>query len=106
MNSLRVDCPTGQGSCRTSVDVIVANIGAGDSGPSKLRVTIDPNQSQSTLTDVPTMPAGAAQTFGVTFPAGNNCFDPDCTVCAVADDAGEVDESDETNNQMCKTRGG
>ena len=106
MNSIRIDCPSGQGSCRTEVELTVANTGLAGSGPSKLRVTIDPRQSQSVLENVPAIPAGGMKTLRVTFPPGRNCFDPDCTVCAIADATTDVAESDETNNALCRTRGG
>jgi|GEM_PF-1949576 len=106
MNTLQVDCPSGQGSCRTRVDVTVANIGGVNAGQSELRVTIDPNQSLGVTAAVPELAAGGTSRLKITFPPADNCFDPNCTVCAVADHEANLEESDETNNQMCRTRGG
>jgi len=105
--TLDVECPGGGGTCVTTVDVTVANIGAGDAGAFNTRVVLDPAQSVIVNEAFPGgLPAGASQTFTVTTPPGGNCFDPDCTVCARADDKDEVAESEEGNNQLCRTRPG
>ncbi len=96
-----VSCPTGGGSCVTKVDVTVANIGGAAAGPFKLRVVLDPAGAVVVIANSPGLGAGASQTFSIVTPPGGNCYDPDCTICATADSAAEVGESDETNNQKC-----
>jgi len=99
-----VECPTGAGSCVTTVDVTVENIGAGFAGVFNVRVTFDPAQSVVVNRAVPGLAAGASTTFTVASPPGGNCFDPDCTVSVLVDDANEVPESNETNNEDSQTR--
>lgn len=107
LDSLKVDCPYGAGSCVTSVHVTVANIGADNAGAFTTRVVIDPAQSVVVDKAFPGgLAAGESQTFNITTPAGGNCFDPDCTVCAKVDIADDVSETNEGNNEMCKTKGG
>lgn len=96
-----VNCPTGGGSCVTKVDITVSNVGAAAAGPYKLRVVLDPSSSVVVIANSAGLAAGASQVFSIVTPPGGNCYDPDCTVCATADSAGEVGESDETNNQKC-----
>ena len=99
----QVSCPGGGGTCVTQVEVTVANVGAADAGPFNTRVLLDPGQSVTVDHALPGLGAGDSQTFPVSTPRGGNCFDPDCTICATADDQGQVDESDEGNNQLCET---
>jgi hypothetical protein len=106
IGNLTVRCPNGQGSCRHRVPVTVSNIGAADAGPFTVRTNLDPGQSQQVTQSFPGLAAGASQTFNVDTPAGDNCFDPDCLVCALADSGMTVAESDETNNQLCEERQG
>lgn len=105
LSNLRVDCPQGGGSCVTTVPVTVANIGAANAGPFRVRVTFDPAQSVVVLEDLPGgLAAGAAHTFIAKTPPGRNCFDPDCQICALADSDGVVAESNEANNEPCRQR--
>ena len=99
----QVSCPGGGGTCVTTVEVTVANIGAAAAGAFNTRVTLDPGQTVAVDHPLPGLAAGASQSFTITTLRGGNCFDPDCTVCATADDKAQVDESDETNNQLCET---
>jgi len=99
-----VECPTGVGSCVTTVEITVENIGAGFAGVFNVRVTFDPAQSVVVNRAVPGLAAGAATTFTVVSPPGGNCFDPDCTVTVLVDDANVVPESNETNNEDSETR--
>lgn len=99
-----VECPTGAGSCVTTVEITVENIGAGFAGVFNVRVTFDPAQSVVVNRAVPGLAAGASTTFIVASPAGGNCFDPDCTVSVLVDDADVVPESNETNNEDSQTR--
>lgn len=74
--SLKVSCPTGGGSCVTTVKVTIANIGTGGAGQFKTEVLLDPNLSVSVTDDTPAgLPAGGAKTFEVITPPGGNCFD-------------------------------
>ena len=90
----------------TTVEVTVANVGAADAGAFNTRVTLDPGQTVMVDQALPGLTAGASQSFTIMTPPGGNCFDPDCTICATADDKAQVDESDETNNQLCETTPG
>ena len=101
-----VECPGGGGTCTTQVEVTLANAGTADATAFNTRLTLDPAQGVTVDQQLPGLAKGATQSFTVTTPAGGNCFDPDCTLCATADDKTEVDESDETNNQRCETTPG
>ena len=106
--SIDVDCPTGAGSCVTTVTFKIENIGAGvASAPFNVRITLDPAQSvvvnQAVASD---MAPGDTRTFTISTPPGGNCFDPDCTVCVEVDSGGAVSESNETNNLLCVTKQG
>lgn len=103
MNSLQIDCV--KGTCRTRVNVSVENIGAAAAGAFETRVKIDPQQSVFVDSALPGLAPGAAETLTVTFPPGRSCFDPDCTICAVADHDNKVEETDESNNGLCRTKG-
>jgi hypothetical protein len=106
MQELRVRCPNGQGSCVATVPVTVSNIGAADAGAFRVRTSFDPGQSQQVFEALTGLAAGASQTFPATTPAGDNCFDPDCRVCAFADVDTVVAETNETNNELCEERQG
>jgi len=106
-SSIRVSCPTGQGSCVTRVNVTVANVGSGTATGFTTRIMLDPQQSVVVNDDTPGgLNPGATKTIDVETPPGGNCFDPDCTVCAIVDSLNEVDETDETNNSLCRRRPG
>ena len=105
--TLQVTCPQGAGSCITTAKVSIANIGSEDAGKFVVKSTLDPAQSIVIPADLPDgVAAGASTTIDVKTGPGGNCFDPNCTVCAVADSEGEITEADETNNKMCVTKGG
>jgi hypothetical protein len=107
LGSLKVDCPTGAGSCITQVDFTVANVGTADAGPFRVLSAFDPAQGTAVDTNVAGgLAAGAAQTLTATTTPGGNCFDPDCTICVTVDHTGSVPESDEGNNMLCATRQG
>lgn len=99
----RVSCPGGGGTCVTRVEVTVANVGAAAAGPFKLQVVLDPAASVVVTVDSTGLAAGASQSFAIITPPGGNCYDPDCSICATADSAAEVPESDETNNTLCNS---
>jgi hypothetical protein len=104
MGSLTVSCPGGGGTCVTTVKATIANIGTGNAGPFTTKAILDPAQTVVVSTPFGGFLAGAPPIpFTVTTPPGGNCFDPDCTVCVTVDDGNTVDESNEGNNQMCKT---
>lgn len=101
LENLRIDCPNGQGSCIISVPVTVQNIGAGGVGPFQVRTSFDPRQTQQVFEMVPGLGAGESLTFDANAGPGDNCFDPDCRICALADVDMSVAETDETNNELC-----
>jgi hypothetical protein len=102
IDNLRNRCPQGQGSCVAVVPVTVANIGAADAGPFRVRVTFDPNQSVVVYRNFPGLAMGASQTFVAQTPPSDNCYDPNCLICAFADSDDAVTESDEANNELCR----
>ena len=107
MDTLRVDCSSASGGCVSRVDVKIANIAPVQAGPFATETTLDPSQSVVVTRQSPGgLAAGASEMFSVTTPSGGNCFDPDCTVCVTVDSASAVIESDEANNDLCRTRGG
>ena len=106
MSDLRNQCPNGQGSCVISVPVTVSNIGNQNAGPFRVRTSFDPGQSQQVFQNFPGLGAGASSTFQATTPPGNNCFDPDCRICALADIDMTVVETNEGNNELCEERTG
>jgi len=106
-SSIRVNCPSGQGSCVTRVNVTIANVGSSAVTGFTTRIALDPQQSVVVDDDTPGgLNPGATKTIDVETPPGDNCFDPDCTVCAVVDINNEVDETNENNNKLCRTRPG
>lgn len=108
LENMTVSCPSGSGSCVTTVNVTIENIGAGvGAGPFNTHSVLDPAQSVNVDHASPDgLGAGAMETFEVQSPVGGNCFDPDCTICVTVDDKDDVDETDESNNQMCRTKQG
>ena len=107
INGINVRCPTGGGSCVTTANVSLANIGAGNAGAFTTRVLLDPAQSVVVKLDQPGgLAAGDTVTVPLTTPPGGNCFDPDCQICATVDATLMVTESDETNNLLCVERQG
>lgn len=106
LDRFEASCPDGPGSCVASVPVTVANVGETDAGSFRVSVRFDPRQSVVVLRDLPGLDAGDAQTFTATTPPGGNCFDPDCQICATADSLGAIDESDESNNDLCRESAG
>ncbi|MGB5809259.1 MAG: CARDB domain-containing protein, partial [Polyangiales bacterium] len=94
-----VTCPGGQGTCVTTLEIAIENIGEGDAPAYNFEVTLDPMQSVVVSQPVPGgIAAGITQLFTIVTPASDNCFDPDCSVSVVVDDLNDVIESDETNN--------
>jgi hypothetical protein len=102
LDTLRVDCPQGRGSCVTQVDVEIANIGSAAAGAFRTRTTLDPNQSVTVDEQSPGgLAAGESKKFSVTTEPGGNCYDPDCEICVEVDSDNSILESDETNNNLC-----
>ena len=102
-----VRCPKSAGSCRTTVDIDIANIGNKRSGAFDLRTVLDPSQSVSVGTSVPAgLAAGEDRRITVATPPGGNCFDPDCTVSATVDSTNAVEECNERNNARSETTPG
>ena len=102
----RVRCPQGSGSCVTQVDYLVANIGNAASGPFESRAILDPDQSVSVDAAFGGLMPGQSQAVSILAPPGGNCFDPDCTVTAIADYSDRIEECREDNNQATVTRPG
>ena len=98
--NIGVSCPTGAGSCITTVTFTIANIGQENAGPFTVRVIADPAASQIENVNVSGLNAGATTTLTVNFPPNGNCFDPDCAVVVIADINNNVVESNEGNNQL------
>jgi hypothetical protein len=102
-----VSCPGGGGTCVTTVDYTVANIGLGDAGAFNTRAILDPGQSIVVDRFLPGgLGAGGQQTVTVMTPPGGNCFDPDCTVTVRADSDNAVSECNENNNTLSETTPG
>jgi hypothetical protein len=94
-----VMCPGGGGTCVTTVDIAIENIGEGDASAYNFEVTLDSDQSVVVSQAVPSgIAAGITQLFTIMTAPGDNCYDPDCTISVVVDDLNQVIESDETNN--------
>jgi hypothetical protein len=94
-----VSCPGGQGTCTTTVQFRVDNIGNTAAGPFDVLVRADPGLATTTTTSVAGLAAGASTgVLTVTLGPANNCYDPNCTVSVRADPGNAVDESDEGNN--------
>jgi len=99
-----VSCPGGGGTCVTTVDYTVANIGLGDAGPFNARALLDP--AQSVVVDrsfASGLPAGDEQNVTIMTPQGGNCFDPDCTITVRADSDNTIEECNENNNTLSET---
>ncbi|MEM9326290.1 MAG: CARDB domain-containing protein [Bacteroidota bacterium] len=94
-------CPTGAGSCTLQAMVTVRNNGLAPAGASSLQVAFDPGLANIVTMAVPALNPGEEWTQTITSNPGNNCFDPDCQICAEADINGDVSESNETNNEAC-----
>jgi hypothetical protein len=101
IGSPSVDCPGGGGTCVTTVDYTVANIGTDDAGPFDVQALLDPNQSVATAFGG--LSAGADQTVTISTPPGGNCFDPDCSITVRADSNDDVRECNEDNNTLSDT---
>jgi serine protease len=107
ITNLGVNCPGGGGTCVTTVDAVVTNQGSAPASvTSTTRGVFDPAQSVTVDRPQGTLAPGASGSVTFTTPPGGNCFDPDCTVCVTADALGSIDESDESNNQLCVTHPG
>ena len=102
-----VQCPGGAGTCVTTVDVTIENVGTGAAGAFSFETTFDPSQMVVVNQVVPSgLPAGMSQSFTIMTLPGGNCFDPDCTITVVIDGNNDVAESDETNNTATSTTPG
>ena len=103
----QVSCPTGGGSCVTTVRIGIANTGNDDPGPFELRTVFDPRQSVAVTSPVPSgLGAGQNASLTVVTPPGGNCFDPNCTIRADADSGQSVRECVEDNNVREETTQG
>jgi hypothetical protein len=89
-----VDCV--RGLCTHMITVLVTNYGDADAGRSVVTVGIDGVLSAEAL--VGALPAGDSTEVQLTYEPSDSCYDPDCTVIAIADRNGDIEESDESNN--------
>jgi hypothetical protein len=97
-NGVEVSCPTGNGSCITTVTFTVRNVGRGDTRESfEVLVSANPNE-RMTVTLRGGLAGGERAVFTRTLGPGGNCFNPDCSVRVEADPDGRVLELDEKNN--------
>jgi hypothetical protein len=104
IGSPSISCPGGSGTCVTTVEIGIENLGDGDAPAFNFAVTLDPGQTVVVGQSVPGgLAAGASQSFTITTPQGGNCYDPDCTISVRVDDLNDVVESDETNNTDSST---
>jgi CARDB protein len=103
ITNISVSCPGGGGTCVTTAKVTIENLNATAAGPFTTKSVFDPGQSVSVNTPSAGLAGGTTLSFTVTTPPGGNCFDPDCTVCVTVDSANTVSETNEGNNQLCKT---
>jgi len=104
LSTVDVDCPTGAGSCVTTVTFTIANIGTADAGAFNVRTVLDPSGSVVLNEFVPGgLDAGDFLTITVMSPPGGNCYDPDCTVSVAVDSDDSVSECDEDNNKSSET---
>ncbi len=107
IDEIDVDCPAGAGSCVTKARARLANVSANPAGTFAARAILDPKQSVEVNQSFPggLMP-GNETDFLIVTPPGDNCFNPDCTICVTVDPDDLVAKSDETDNQLCVTTQG
>ena len=80
-----------------TVDLEVRNLSSTvGAGPFDVEVRTD--NGLSVVVSVPGLAALGVMPLSVTLGPGNNCFNSDCQVTAIADVNNAVAESDETNN--------
>jgi hypothetical protein len=103
ITNISVSCPGGGGTCVTKATVTIENLNPAAAGAFTVKSVFDPAQSVVVNTNFPGLAGSTPATFNVTTPPGGNCFDSDCTVCVTVDSANTVAESNEGNNQLCKT---
>jgi uncharacterized repeat protein (TIGR01451 family) len=101
IENLDVNCLEGAENCVTQVRVTISNIGSENSTAFDTAV-FDPGQSFAVgHTFSGGLAAGASQSFAVSSPPGESCFDPDCTICVTVDKEDDVLEYNEANNELC-----
>ena len=107
LETLTVSCPSGAGSCVTTVDIIMENVDRGAAGSFQTQAIFDPAQSVEVIAE---MPSGLAPNTQLTVQfetePGGNCFDPNCLICATIDFRDNVLETNESNNTLCRELGG
>lgn len=101
--NISVSCPDGPGTCVTSVNLAISNVGLADADLFNIQVWLDPAQSVVLNQAVERLMPGQSVSFSLLSPPGGNCYDPNCTVCVIVDSREGVVEEDETNNQFCTT---
>ena len=102
----RIDVNCVSGSCTTTVNFTIANVGTASAGPFKVLIRGDPGLGQEKTVGINGLAAGETMYLYESLPSDGNCYDPDCTVCITVDSGGHVVESNEENNELCETWGG
>jgi hypothetical protein len=100
--SVAVSCPTGGGSCITTVNFTVTNTSATPVTAS-FAVLIQTDPAQSKTITVGGIGAGVSLSFSEPVGPDGNCFDPDCTITVTVDSGNVVAESNESNNVATAT---
>ena len=106
--SLAVSCPGGGGTCITTFQFTVTNVGAGPSGGFDIAATADPSQTPNPpIPPQSGLAAGASRTLKVSFGPDGNCFSSSgCTITVTVDSGNVVAESNEANNTDSFTKPG
>lgn len=103
---LRIDevCPT-EDICEPRTLLEIKNIGTADAPAFNFQVRFDPEQSV-TVNQVFANGLAAGDSFQTTIVGltDSSCFDPSCTVCVIVDSEQQVEEIDESNNEVCQTK--
>jgi hypothetical protein len=93
-----VSCPGGPGTCTTTVQYIVDNVGRAASAGFDISVQADPDLGvESVVSAKPVFP-GKPRALSTRVGPDGNCFDPDCSVRVTLDPKDSVLETSDRNN--------
>lgn len=92
-----VSCPSGAGSCKTTVEYRIRNLTA-VAVTTGFQVKLGADPGMSITKTLASFPASGSMTFTEVFGPGGNCYDPDCTVSVTVDSGSTIAESNEANN--------
>jgi len=99
-----VACPGGPGTCTTTVDFQIDNVGPLPVGPTDALIRADPGLATTGTVAIGALAPGASSgPLAITLGPANNCFDGDCTLSVTADSGSVVSESNEGNNTDTQT---